>query len=284
MQVLDLAYFQGVSDAGTPEGTTVDRGVELLKEIDVGLVANPVDDRQLANGELPVMRTFDLRPGGAHVEALLRRARQNAGSGYDADADAARKAHQALRRRVYFERADDAWWSMLPHSQLFQLEGALEPDADENRTTMLERIIDAISASEGRFDAADSLWLATSSVDASAEYRGYRRFPGTDFELRPARLVAPYVEAEPDHLELIHLPSGATLLVDVDLLEVLERLREGAVPSIEESRGILINLDLFKSQLLAATAQEIHLATDDGPDYRIHRTPDGYVSLEVVTG
>ena len=284
MDVLDLTYFQGISGAGTPEGTTLDRGVELLKEIDVGLVTNPMDDRQLASGELPVMRTFDRRPGGQHVEALLRRAGQDAGSGYEADAGGARKAHQALRRLVYFERADDAWWNMLPHSQLVQIEIALESGAEEHRATMLARIIEAISASEGRFDAAGSLWLATSSADASAEYRGYRRFPGADFDLRPARLVAPYVEAEPDHLELVHRPSGGTLLVDVDLLEVLERLREGAVPSIEESRGILINLDLFKSRLLAATAQEIHLATDEGADYRIHRTPDGRVKLEVATG
>lgn len=282
MAIVDLTYFQGIAGAGTPNGSAADRGVELLREVDVGAVANPIDDRQLASGEQPVMRTFDRRPGGAHVEALLNRARLNAGSGYDADTRAAKEAHQAVRRRVFFERADDDWWNMLPHSQLMQLETALNPVAVDERGRLLAQLIQAISASEGQFTRSDALWLATSSVDASTEYRGYRRVPVSEFELRPAQTDARYVEAEPDHLELVHVPSSATLLVDIDLLEVLERLREGAVPSIEESRGILVNLDLFKSQLLATSAQSIYLSTEDGPDYRIRRTADGRISLEVT--
>jgi hypothetical protein len=45
--------------------------------------------------------------------------------------------------------------------------------------------------------------------------------------------------------------------IDVDVLEVLERLREGYVPSVEEGRGYLVNLGLFKNRLLAEPSSEL---------------------------
>ena len=101
------------------------------------------------------------------------------------------------------------------------------------------------------------------------------------FQLVIARIDVPYIESAPDHLELRHLSSGAALAVDVDLLEVLDRLREGAVPSLDESRGLLVNLSLFKHRLLAAPASEIRFVGDD-TEYLITVKGQGRVALAEV--
>ena len=62
---------------------------------------------------------------------------------------------------------------------------------------------------------------------------------------------------------MLHEPSQAALDLDVDLLEVLERLGEGYAPSAEEGRGFLVNLALFKHRLLAQSARELVMV---GPD------------------
>jgi serine/threonine protein kinase len=263
MDIADLTYFQAIGGAGVAAGSELDRGASLLAEIDVGIVANPEDDRRMAAGSLPLRLAFTRRESEYPVE-LLAKARMDAGMGYEGDRVASRRAHQGQRRLTFFERSDSEWWSMLPYTQLRKLEEALGEDAHDARTALRTVVIEAISASEGMHDQADALWLTSSDNDGQTTLRGYRRFPMNEFELVPAGAHVPYVEFEPDHLELRHLLSEASLVVDVDLLEVLDRLIEGAVPSIDESRGILVNLALFKHRLLAAPATELHLVGEMG--------------------
>lgn len=263
MDIVDLAYFQAIGGAGVPENSEVDRGAALLGEIDVGLVVNPEDDRRFASGSLPLRLAFPRRDSDYPAELLVK-ARADAGSGYEVDAVAAQRAHRAQRRLAFFERSDEGWWAMLPYTQLRKLEEALVEGSGEVRKQLLQEVIDAISASEGMRVAEGSLWLATSEGVDDSSLRGYRQFRAEEFELRIAGVNVPYVEYAPDFLELRHNVSGATLTVDVDLIEVLDRLREGAVPSLDESRGILVNLALFKHRLLAAPTSEIHLLGEEG--------------------
>jgi hypothetical protein len=62
------------------------------------------------------------------------------------------------------------------------------------------------------------------------------------------------------------------------VLEVLERLHEGHMPSLEEARGFLVNLRLFKHRLLAEPADELVLVTDDRT-HRIVKRDGGRIEL-----
>jgi serine/threonine protein kinase len=277
MDIVDLSYFQAVGGDGVPEASELDRGAALLSEVDVGLVANPEEDRRLAFGSLPLRLAFPRRESD-YPRELLEKARGEAGSGYEVDAVAARRVHKAQRRLVFFERSDDGWWRMLPYAQLATLESALADDADRHRTRLLTAIIEAISAAEGVHTRAGALWIATTDNVDDAGLQGYRRFAADEFELVSAAANVPYVEFTADHLQLRHRDSGASLVVDIDLVEVLDRLRDGAVPSLDESRGILVNLALFKHRLLAAPASEIYLMGDEGA-MRIASAGAGRVAL-----
>jgi len=263
--IADLFYFQGPGGLGVPEGSTLERGAALLAEIDVALVANPEDDRAIARGGGPRTMAFPDRSAEAYPAELLAEARRRAGTGYDSQPALARRAHEAARRRVYFERADDGWPTMLPYKRLGEFLAGMHAVDPEDRDQLLGQVITAISMAEGMVDANKArlaVWLATRD-DSSPDYRCFRRFPAAEFTLEAARLRIPYVETEPDRLALIHQPSGARLHLDVDLLEVLDRLREGYVPGQDEGQGILINLALFKQQLMAAPSKEILVMTHD---------------------
>jgi hypothetical protein len=282
--VLDLAYFQGIGGRGVAEGSSLDRAISLLAEAEVGPVSNPLADRALAYGRIPRRMSFPERDSDYPLE-LIRRTQRDAGRGYESDAGMARAAHEALRRLVFFERSDDGWWEMLPYRKLQEFELALEPGGATQRAALLKEAIRALSMAEGITDpelAGQALWLAASD-DVGGHLRSYRRLPAEDMALEVLRVPAPYVEYVPDQLELIHRPSGISLNVSVDVLEVLERLRDGHVPSLEEARGLVVNLRLFKHQLLAEPHAELVLLTETGLA-RIGAGPGGRIELTEEVG
>jgi len=263
--ILDIAYFQGPGGTGMPPNTELERGAKLLKEIDVALTVHPEDDRSLAHGQGQRRMAFPDRLSDYPAE-LLRVLRERARTGYDADVALARSVHEAARRRSYFERADDGWWSMLPYQRLKVFNEALTVQDNKLRSDLLNEIIRAISRLDGIDDigrSSTALWLATTESKVS-DFTCYRRYPLEDFILDVAEITAPFVEVEPDHLQLVHTPSHASLDIDIDLLEVLERLGEGYVPSMDEGRGFLVNIVLFKRQLLAQPTKELFVGTDKG--------------------
>jgi serine/threonine protein kinase len=269
MERVDLAYFQGVAGLGAPNGSAIDRGAALLAEVDIGMVVNPDLDRELADGGGPRLMQFELRDSEWPLD-LIQEARRRSGRGYDAAVEPARDVHAADRRRIFFERSDDGWQRMLPYRRLLDFERALMPDAEEERRRLAQDALRAISISNGITDPVKltyGLWLATAELEPGI-FPSYRRFAGEEFELRAVARAAPYMETQPDMLELVHVPSGITLRLDLDLLETLERLHEGYVPSPEEARGLLVNLTLFENRLLAIPAAELVLCMDEG-DVRI---------------
>ena len=110
---------------------------------------------------------------------------------------------------------------------------------------------------------------------------GFRRLPATDFELRIVRQDLPYVESQPDRLDLVHVPSGTALPVDLDVLALLDRLREGYVPSMDEGRGLLVHIELFLNRLRALRSTELVLVTDDNL-WTISARAGGVVELSEV--
>lgn len=263
LAIVDVTYFQGPGGRGTPAGSSVERNAALLTEVDVALVANPTDDWALAHGEGPLRMSLSTRES-EYPSELIADTRERAGQGYDADVELARLAHQAARRQTYFERSDEGWWGMLPYQQLPALLDAMEAVDTKARERLRRRVVRAVSVFEGLPDrqlADDALWVATND-EPSDSFRCFRRFPVEEFELRIQFLPTNFIEYEPDHLELVHT-GGATLDLDVDLVEILDRLEDGYLPTMEEAQGFLINLELFRHRLLAQPAAEL-LVVQDG--------------------
>ncbi|MGI8825271.1 MAG: protein kinase domain-containing protein [Chloroflexota bacterium] len=277
LNLIDAAYFQGPGGLGTPVGSALERNADLLTETDVADVSNPQIDWALAHGSGPLRMRFPDRSSDYPSE-LVDEMGQRAGRGYEANTTLARLAHSALRRLTFFERSDDGWYDMLPYQRLREFEAALQGSDEGARGRLRKEIIQAVSVYEGLPSvelATNALWLTTDETPGG-ELRCFRRFPSSGFDLRVVKSSGPYIESELDHLELVH-QGGARLDLDIDLMEVLDRLKEGYVPSPEEGRGFLVNLDLFKNQLLAQPAMELFLV---GPDLQMKITAgDGVGSV-----
>ena len=269
---------------------SVDRLLELLRQINVGEATNPDLDRSLGYlppGERATTRFSFGQRGDYDTRLLARRFRELPRDASGATVNGRMTDHRAyvamLRRRQFFERRDDNWKEMLPYRTYDTFWGLVtgQKSADLHR----DPLILAINRGEGLSDPqclGDTLALRVRKVDRGT-VRSYRLFPGERFELMlPAASSNRFVEHVPQDLRLVYTPPDgepADLLVDLDIFEMLSRLADGYQPSLEEQQGRYLTLTVFKNVLSSAPYQEV-LVTPSGHDfYRIAREPTGVIKL-----
>jgi len=287
-EILSSFYFN--SWVGTQD--TSDRLLRFLQELDVATVPEPSLDRKLAyvgpDAGQAVM-TVDQR--GEYDVALLqalftRLDRQPASSLGPFEADARYLA--AARRRFYFECVEDRRArTMLPYRSAERFLSWLAGPAQ--LAGRLSDLVAAINRGEGLPEPGligDALALQIREVTGGT-IRSFRLFPAKSLSLSLSGAVdSPYVEAEPDALELsYHGPGGhaARLRIRLDLFELLQHLRDGYLPSIAEQQGRYLELTIFKNELSSTPYQEV-LLTMGGQDlHRIRREPRGGLAMELLS-
>lgn len=275
-----LSGFYSNSWLGAPG--TADRLLGLLRELDVATVPAPALDGKLAaigptagHG----MMTVDQR-GGYDMELLatvFAELRQGEAASSD-QAGSATGYLAAARRRFYFECIDDRRArSALPFRAAERFLDWL--GAPGELGTRLPELVAAINRGEGLPDApltGGGLALATRDVPGGTSYR---IFPPDALALA---IAAPpgsrYVEGGPDSLELTAKGPGghaARLRIRLDLFELLQRQRDGYLPSVVELQGRYLDLLIFKNELSAAPYQEVVLTATGRDAHRIRREPGG---------
>jgi hypothetical protein len=150
----------------------------------------------------------------------------------------------------------------------------------------LPRLVQAINRGEGVTDPGHfgtALALQVRQLD-EATLRSYRLFPRENFglEVRGGGLRPRFVEYLPAGLVLRYRDQqirDASLDVNLDVFEMLHRLSEGYLPSVEELQGYYLALAVFKNVLGSAAYSEV-LLTETGRDfYRIRRSDDGRLTM-----
>ena len=152
----------------------------------------------------------------------------------------------------------------------------------------LDDLVAAINRGEGLNSsdiARGGLAIAIRDVPGGT-IREYRIFPRDSLELSVAKVQeSRYLECEPDSLELAAKAAGgyaARLRIRLDLFELLQRQRDGYLPSVAELQGRYVDLVIFKNQLSATPYQEVILTTDDLDAHRISREPGGRLVMTVL--
>ena len=287
-RILDGFYFNAWQG-----GDSGDRLLALLQQVDVGEATNPDVDRALdylPPGAAETTR-FAFEQRGDYDTQLLERLHSELPADAAAPATGRMAAHRdyvaMLRRRQFFERRDERWQEMLPyrnHGEFWRLvAGRADPALYRDKLLM------GINRGEGLRDPrrlGDVLALRMRVVDRGTVH-SYRLFPAEHIRLvLPAGSEHQFVEHVPQALRLVHEPPGgqrAELIVDLDVYEMLSRLRDGYRPSIEEQQGRYLSLAVFKNVLSSAPYQEV-LLTRTGHDYfRIERGEEGVLTIEALT-
>ena len=189
------------------------------------------------------------------------------------------------RRRVFFETRDTRWKSLIGYQAGERMMRLVTGEDDPAK--LLPSLLVAINRGEGLSTPeriGGNLALQVREVP-NGTVRSYRLFSADDFELRIQDHAkdATYVEHMPDGLVLSYQPDeqqAAELVINLDVLELLDRLNRGYRPSTEEKQGFLLNLTVFKNVLGSAPYHEVLLTTTGHDFSRIRRHPDGRLQLE----
>lgn len=254
-----------------------DRLVKLLRETDVAGVALPAYDRDLYYmNKCP----NDYLIFSDRKRSLLNDFNENNViiPAYEIKSDVIRMQatgrHKSYVRHQYFEGTID-FRIRLPYCYASMFEEQLHVEDEKALKDTMQDLARAISASEGCDNAQLTegyLLLASSNVGDPIS-KSYRRFPLEEFELFVNKTdhLTKYIEYESDSLTFRHKTDKfIQLTVSLDLYEMLQYIRAGFSPSVNDLRGRFIELQIFKNLLEAKTYSEI-LVTKNNRKFTVIR-------------
>ena len=296
-RILDLLYSNAFRRDGQPtEGQGEDRLVRLLRQIDPASTSNPSVDRALhfkGLSGIPKM-TFDHRStlaDDALLDWRLPAGWQAAQSSDDMASHGLR--HSILRRLTFFERRDRGWVSMLPYRHLdrFREITRVENQYPDNIMKNIARGYSFVEGARNQ-EISEKFICIRAGQNVKARIRSFRLFPLADFTIEVPRFQENhYLEHTNDHFVFSHAPmdksqllSGpqkASLSISLDLLELLEQINEGYVPSPDDIGGIFINLMTFKNALAHLPYKRVLLTRDDKQYFELNQSEDTKILLQV---
>ncbi|WP_428912082.1 protein kinase domain-containing protein [Niallia sp. Krafla_26] len=276
-------------------GNSVDRLMMELGKVDVSEVSVPHIENTLASQsssdqELYAIKDLSYHPKDTDLlDVLFQQRPIQPTELMEVDKVEAFKAFVSIsKRKYYFESLDNDPYILLPYPSLKRfkrlLEGKVNPESE------LSEVLQAISTSEGVHHAytKDKLALKESKWNR-ADFISLRIFPRENFTLKIQDLgqETQFIEYSPDMIQLRYHSSeqGKRIMLDLtlDLYELLQKVKNGYVPSTYELRGGFMNLTIFKTQLLSQTYNELVLIEKNKDLYKVKKA-DGKLSLFALEG
>lgn len=289
-EIAQSFYFNSWRGGDFPNA---DRLLTLLDEVDVASGDDPRLDRALDFISPEDDRSlFRFERRGNYDRAILNSLynelpRDFSGRPSAHGMDVHHQFISMARRRVFFERRDNAWLSMLPYKTANQMLAAVRGEGDAE--ALLDPLLLAINRGEGLSQPeqlGNALALEVRRVEGGS-IRSYRLYTRDRFSLtlKDQASRSRFVEHMPMGLVLRYRGDAgleADLLVTLDVLEMLQRLNDGYRPSVEEEQGYYLGLAVFKNLLGSAPYQEVLLTTSGHDFYRIARHIDGRLEMSRV--
>ena len=262
-----------------PTNESCDRLIKMLRETDIAMVALPAFDRDLYYSD---KKDENYLIFSDRQQSLLKEFndRNEKLPGWEVNPETSlwiTRRHQTFIRHQYFEGKFD-YKRRLPYRFIDRFCGLMKETGSENLAETKHSIAVAISASEGCDNAALTkgyLLLASNHVGDKIS-KSYRRFNLDDFELYVNRTdhLTNYIEYESDSFIFRHkVDTFIQLTVSLDLYEMLQYIKDGFTPSVNDLKGKFIELQIFKNLLESKTYDEI-LVTKNNKKFSVIRLDD----------
>ena len=246
-----------------------DRLIKILRDTDVARVSLPSFDRNLYYSK---KKLEDYLVFSDRKQSLLEEF--NKGSKiaptYDIKDSISRMQYTGRQwnfiRHQYFEGANTDkkfnFRDRLPYRYVSEFYRQLKDENPEELKETMQNLAKAISASEGCNNdrLTDGYMILASSNVNDPISKSYRRFPLEEFELfvNHTPHLTEYIEYESDSMTFRNKEDHfIQLSISLDLFEMLQYIREGFSPSVNDLRGRYIELQIFKNLLEAKTYSEI---------------------------
>jgi hypothetical protein len=201
--------------------------------------------------------------------------------------------HAFLRRMAFFERRDRGWEQMLPYRHLDDFKQAIQEQTLQP-ASLMRKVARGFSFVEGAHnpDLVEGFVCIRAGKNIKARLRSFRLFPLEDFNIQiPPFQSSRYLEYTNHHFTFVHDRSDsnlfisgaqkAALSVSLDLLELLEEINGGYIPSPDDVSGIFINLLTFKNALAHLPYTRVLLTRDDKRYYEVTQLDRARLRLQV---
>ena len=144
----------------------------------------------------------------------------------------------------------------------------------------------AISKSEKIYNeivGRENVCISSSSAKKT-QTKAFYGFKAANFEivLPDVGNQTKYIEFVPDHIIFRHIDKTASLEINIDLFEILLRIKEGYVPTSIEIQTFFLNLEMFKRRILANRSTKVFLTEDDSNLYSFEKTEAGKLVLNKI--
>lgn len=293
-----LNWFYYTAFANMKEETanylSADRLVRLLQQINPARVSNPALDRILYfNGlkGLPSL-SFENRSSIVDNEITSWILPSTWLSAQHPELSAEHQQRNAFLRQVaFFERRDQSWAQMLPYRHLDDFKQAAQ---NQNPEDLMRKVARGFSFVEGARsqNLTEGFVCIRAGQNVKARVRSFRLFPLVDFDIQiPPFQGDHYLEYTNQHFTFIHDPDDsnklisnsrkADLTVSLDLLELLEEINGGYIPSPDDISGIFINLLTFKNALAHLPYNRVLLTRDDKRYYELTQVDQAKLHLQI---
>ncbi len=294
--LLDRFYYNNAFNK-----VEMDRMVSILSEVDVADMPLPKLENHL----------YFLNPKTELTEHLITKA--DSGNNPDlnyledyyinkpegtSDNDQTRKVNadlflSAMKRKLYFEGNDEylkeqfsiSHYSFLPYRYFETFIEFLSTGRDQQNDLRNDLVL-AISKSEKIYNdevGRENVCISSNSLKKSTT-KAFYGFTAADFEvvLPDVGNQTNYIEYFPDHIIFRHIDKTASLEINIDLFEILMRIKEGYVPTSIEIRTFFLNLEMFKRRILAKRSTTVFLTEDDTNLYEFKKSASGKLVLSKI--
>lgn len=199
----------------------------------------------------------------------------------------------SIKRKVFFEGNDKFieeqfavnHFSFLPYKYFERFVTFIGTGVDDD-FQLRDDLVLAISKSEKIYNdevGRENVCISSNSLKKSTT-KAFYGFKAADFEVALPDIGSQthYIEYFPDHIIFRHSDKNASLEINIDLFEILMRIKEGYVPTSIEIRTFFLNLEMFKRRILAKRSTKVFLTEDDSNLYSFEKSASGKLVLNKI--
>jgi len=278
-----------------------DRMVAILREVDVADMPLPKLENHLyflnPKTELAeeLFEKGDLiaNPDLNYLEEYFLNKPEGTSDREDGKKESADWFLSSIKRKIFFEGNDRYideqfavnHYSFLPYKYFERFVAFLKTGVDDN-FQLRDDLVLSISKSEKIYNdevGRENVCISSSSLKKSST-KAFYGFKSADFEvvLPDVGNQTNYIEYFPDHIIFRHADKTAALEINIDLFEILMRIKEGYVPTSIEIRTFFLNLEMFKRRILAKRSTKVFLTEDDSNLYSFEKSASGKLVLNKI--
>lgn len=214
------------------------------------------------------------------------------------DEDEERKSNaemylNSIKRKVFFEgndvilkeHFDIDHYSFMPYKYFKRFVEYLQTGNDTS-CSLRNDIVLAISKSEKIYNeivGKENVCISSNNAKKT-QTKAFYGFKAVDFEvvLPEVGNQTQYIEFFPDHIIFRHINKTASLEINIDLFEILMRIKEGYVPTSTEIQTFFLNLEMFKRRILAMRSMKVFLTEDDSNLFSFEKSATGKLVLTKI--